>query len=122
MKKICLHLEWGSYPIQELDSNGYIIDDMSAEELGFSNDFCGKIKIMQKLYNDLFINNEKEFLYIGMKKPDDVSRIKELYEEVAEEFYFRLKDEFIIEISKLDIWEFYGKVKLLFQIYWGRAF
>lgn len=103
MKKICLHLEWGSYPIQELDSNGYIIDDMSAEELGFSNDFCGKIKIMQKLCNDLFINNEKEFLYIGMKKPDDVSRIKELYEEVAEEFYFKLKDKFIIEISKLDI-------------------
>lgn len=62
-----------------------------------------KIKIMQKLYNDLFINNEKEFLYIGMKKTDDVSRIKELYEEVAEEFYFKLKDKFIIEISKLDI-------------------
>ena len=103
MRKICLHLEWGSYPIQELDSNGYIIDDMSAEKLGFSDDFCEKIKIMQKLYNDLFINNEKEFLYIGMKKPDDVSRIKELYEEVAEEFYFKLKDKFIIEISKLDI-------------------
>ena len=103
MRKICLHLECGSYPIQELDSNGYIIDDMSAEELGFSDDFCEKIKIMQKLYNDLFINNEKEFLYIGMKKTDDVSRIKELYEEVAEEFYFKLKDKFIIEISKLDI-------------------
>lgn len=58
---------------------------------------------MQKLYNDLFINNEKEFLYIGMKKTDDVSRIKELYEEVAEEFYFKLNDKFIIEISKLDI-------------------
>lgn len=37
MKKICLNLEWGSYPIQELDSNGYIIDDMSAKELGFSD-------------------------------------------------------------------------------------
>lgn len=96
-------MEWWSYPIQELDSNGYIIDDMSAEELGFSDDFCEKIKIMQKLYNDLFINNEKEFLYIGMNKLDDVSRIKELYEEVAEEFYFKLKDKFIIEISKLDI-------------------
>ena len=58
---------------------------------------------MQKLYNDLFINNEKEFLYIGMKKTDDVSRIKELYEEVAEEFYFMIKDNFIIEISKLNI-------------------
>lgn len=40
MRKICLHLEWGSYPIQELDSNGYIIDDMSAEELGFSDDIA----------------------------------------------------------------------------------
>lgn len=96
-------MEWRSFPIQELDNNGYIIDDMSVEELGFSDDFCEKIKIMQKLYNDLFINNEKEFLYIGMKNPDDVNRIKELYEEVAEEFYFKLKDKFIIEISKLDI-------------------
>lgn len=103
MKKICLNLEWGSYPIQELDSNGYIIDDISAEELGFSDDLCEKILIMQKLYNDLFINNEKEFLYIGMKKPDEVNRIKEFYEEIAEEFYFMLKDNFIIEISELDI-------------------
>lgn len=38
-----------------------------------------------------------------MKKPDEVNRIKELYEEVAEEFYFKLKDEFIIEISQLNI-------------------
>lgn len=60
---------------------------------------------MQKLYNDLFINNEKEFLYIGMKKQDDVNRIKELYEEVAEEFYFKLNDKFILEISQLDIWK-----------------
>ncbi|MDU2219906.1 hypothetical protein [Finegoldia magna] len=103
MKKICLNLEWGSYPIQELDSNGYIIDDMSAKELGFSDDFCEKILIMQKLYNDLFINNEKEFLYIGMKKTNDVNRIKELYEEIAEEFYLKLKDEFILEISQLNI-------------------
>lgn len=44
MRKICLHLEWGSYPIQELDSNGYIIDDMSSEELGFSDDFAKKLK------------------------------------------------------------------------------
>lgn len=63
-------------------------------------------------------DEKKEFLYIGIKKLDDVSRIKELYKEVAEEFYFKLKDKFIIEISKLDIWEFYGKVKLWFQIYW----
>ena len=38
-----------------------------------------------------------------MKRPDEVNRIKELYEEVAEEFYFMIKDNFIIEISKLNI-------------------
>ena len=106
MRKICLSLEWGSYPIQELDNDGYIIDDISAEELGFSDDFCEKILIMQKLYNDLFINNEKEFLYIGVTKPNDINRIKELYEEVAEEFNFKLKDKFILEISQLNIWKF----------------
>lgn len=76
---------------------------MSAKELGFSDDFCEKILIMQELYNDLFINNEKEFLYIGTKKPNDINRIKELYEEISNEFYFKLKNKFIIEISKLNI-------------------
>lgn len=48
-------------------------------------------------------DEKKEFLYIGMKKPNDINRIKELYEEVAEEFYFKLKDKIIIEISQLNI-------------------
>lgn len=68
MRKICLHLEWGAYPIQELDSNSYIIDDMSAEELGFSDDFCEKIKIMQKLYNDFVYKQRKRiFVYWNEK-------------------------------------------------------
>ncbi|EFH93117.1 hypothetical protein [Finegoldia magna] len=46
---------------------------------------------------------KKICLNFGMKKPDEVNRIKELYEKVAEEFYFMIKDNFIIEISELDI-------------------
>ena len=34
----------GAYPIQELNSNGYIIDDMSVEELGFSGEMAKKLK------------------------------------------------------------------------------
>ena len=37
-------MEWGAYPIQELNSNGYIIDDMSVEELRFSGDIAKKLK------------------------------------------------------------------------------
>lgn len=40
MRTISIGLEWGSYPIQELDGNDYIIDDISAEELGFDDNFC----------------------------------------------------------------------------------
>ena len=46
---------------------------------------------------------KKICLNFEMKKPDEVNRIKELYEKVAEEFYFMIKDNFIIEISELDI-------------------
>lgn len=48
-------------------------------------------------------DEEKEFLYIGTKKTNDINIIKELYEEISNEFYFKLKDEFIIEISQLNI-------------------
>ena len=47
--------------------------------------------------------DEKNMFEFGMKKPDEVNRIKELYEKVAEEFYFMIKDKFIIEISQLNI-------------------
>ncbi|WP_373691782.1 hypothetical protein [Finegoldia magna] len=38
-----------------------------------------------------------------LKNFDEVNRIKELYEEVAEEIYLKLKDKIIIEISQLNI-------------------
>ena len=53
---------------------------------------------------------KKICLNFGMKKPDEVNRIKELYEKVAEEFYFMIKDNFIIEISELDISNLLGKL------------
>lgn len=37
MKTISVGLEWGSYPFQELDNNGFIVDDISAEELGMDS-------------------------------------------------------------------------------------
>ena len=103
MRTIIIGLEWGSYPIQELDGNDYIIDNISAEELGFDDKFCEKVKNLQKMYNDLFINNDKEFSYIGNKKPEEIKQIKELYNDIVDEFLNNLKDKFNIKISELDI-------------------
>ena len=68
MKTISVGLEWGSYSLQELDSKGFIVDDIGAEELGLDREFCEKIQKLQDLYDNLFLNNEKEFSYLG-KEP-----------------------------------------------------
>lgn len=103
MKKICIGLEWGAYPIYELDENDNIVDDISAEELGFSDEFAKKIQIMQEMYNDLFVNNEKEFSYIGDKKSDEIKRIKEIYNDISIEFCSKLKDKYDIKVLEFDI-------------------
>lgn len=74
MKTVSLGLERGSYPVYELDEKGYIIDVVSLEELGVGNHLCKKIKKLQNMYDSLFINNEKEFSYLGNDKLEEVKK------------------------------------------------
>ena len=103
MKTISVGLELGSYPFCELDSKGFIVDDISAEELGMDSEFCNKIQKLQNMYDDLFENNEKEFSYIGNEKPEEVKEIKEIYSGVVDELLDKLKDKFNFKILELDI-------------------
>lgn len=103
-----------------------IILEKSLEEYmeGFTDEETGKVtrgykdickEIVAKCPDptEIFLEaDKKEFVQLFgellkseniLKNFDEVNRIKELYEEVAEEFYFKLKDKFIIEISKLNI-------------------
>lgn len=103
MKTISVGLEWGSYPFKELYSKGFIADDISAEELGMDSEFCNKIKKLQNMYDDLFVNNEKEFSYIGNEKPEEVKKIKDIYSDAVDELLDKLKDKFNFKILELDI-------------------
>lgn len=103
MKTISVGLEWGSYPFKELDSKGFIVDDISAEELGMDREFCNKIQKLQNMYDDLFVNNEKEFSYIGNEKSEEVKKIKDIYSDVVDELLDKLKDKFNFKILELDI-------------------
>lgn len=103
MKKICLHLEWESYPLYELDEDGYIIDDINPKDLGLDNEVCNKIQVMQDMYDELFINTPKEFSYIGSKFPQKINTIKELYDDIAKSLNELLGKNCKIEVKKLDI-------------------
>lgn len=75
MNIISVGLEWGSYPLQEL----------------------------QNMYDDLFVNNEKEISYIGNEKPEEVKKIKEIYSDVVDELQDKLNNKFNFKILELDI-------------------
>ena len=103
MKTISVGLEWGSYPFQELDNNGFVVGDISAEELGMDSEFCDKIQKLQNMYDDLFVNNEKEFSYIGNEKPEEVKKIKNIYLDLVDELLGKLNNKFNFKILDLDI-------------------
>lgn len=55
------------------------------------------------MYDDLFVNNEKEFSYIGNEKPEEVKKIKEIYSDVVDELLDKLNNKFNFKILELDI-------------------
>ena len=84
--KLCL--EYALWPVWDIGEEGGE-DSIPTEELYFSDVLKEKIERMNDLYHSLFIDNEKEFAYIGADKPEIEEEIKRLNQEVAE----GIKDE-----------------------------
>ena len=87
--KLCL--DYGCYPIWNV-KNGGGIEPIPTEELYFSDALKEKIDRMDNLYHSLFIDNAKEFAYIGADKPEIEAEIKRLNQEVAEGIRAELKE------------------------------
>ena len=100
--RLLLGLEFGGYPLWELTENDFIVDNVLAKDLGLSIELSDKIDKLNELYHSLFINNEKEFSYIGGDKPEVEKEIKRLNEEVADEIRVELKED--DELVK--VWDF----------------
>lgn len=103
MKKIMILLEWGAYPIAQLDDNGFILDDIGAEELGFDETFCDEVQDLQDRYDNLFIDNGIEFRYIGDEKPKEKEIIKEKYRDISNIILGKLSKEYEITVSELEL-------------------
>jgi len=100
--RLLLGLEFGVYPLWEITKDNFIIDNISAEDLGLSIELSQKIDRLNNLYHSLFINNEIEFSYIGAEKPEIELEIKKLNEEVANEIRAELKDG----DELVEVWDF----------------
>lgn len=62
-----LLLEYGCYPVWLYDEDGGVIDTLLPEELRSDVELDRKFTDLQKRFDSLFIDNEKEFDFIGFK-------------------------------------------------------
>ncbi|MDO4680675.1 MAG: hypothetical protein Q4A55_05430 [Aerococcus sp.] len=100
METLGMALEYGQYPIWLLDSQGLIIDNITAEELGLDEALSSKIRSMQDMYDSLFINNKVAFTYTGENQPETVIAIKACYVEVANAVKDQLGSMYDIQIDE----------------------
>lgn len=71
VKTIRLLLEYGCYPVWLYDEEGGVIDTRLPDELRNDTELDAKLTELQERYEALFVNNEKEFSYIGFKSSDE---------------------------------------------------
>ena len=103
-----LGLEWGGYPLWELTEDGFIIDNVLAKDLGLSIELSAKIDKLNDLYHSLFINNAKEFAYIGGELPEVEEEVTKLQAEIADEIRAELKES----DELVEVWHFYTAAEM----------
>ena len=69
--KIRLLLDYPCYPVWLYDDDGGVIDTCLPDELSNDTELDARFTDLQKRYNALFINNKKEFSYIGFQRSDE---------------------------------------------------
>ena len=67
IKKIRVVLDYGCYPVWLYDEDGDLIDTLLPEEIRSNVELDSKFDDLQSRYEALFINNSKEFSFVGFK-------------------------------------------------------
>lgn len=79
MKKIKLVLKYQDYPLWTYDVEGELINFDYPIDIDNKNDIKLRLENIQKEYNNLFLDDGKEFKYIGFKnKSDEINFFQEI--------------------------------------------
>ncbi len=82
MVSLRLFIEYGAYPVWMYDEDdGGVIDTAVPDEWQDDSELCSMLDSIQDTYDSLFVNNEKEFSFIGFTDIGEaevfISRVKE---------------------------------------------
>ena len=71
IKKIRVMLDYGCYPIWLYNEDGDLIDTLLPDELRENKELDLKFDNLQERYEALFINNSREFSFVGFKTEEE---------------------------------------------------
>lgn len=81
--KLQLALEYGQEPLWMYDDEGFVIDVGIPPEWGENKELSDALLELSDRYDELFINDPREFRYVGFKDETDRKAFKELVERVV---------------------------------------
>lgn len=102
VKKIKLYLDYKCFPLWIYDENDVLVDNDLVEELATNVEIESELVKIQEEYDNLFMDSEKEFSFLGFKdkyqKEAFVSRVKEIHTKIK-----RVVGEYYIVEDVVDI-------------------
>ena len=102
VKTLRIMLEYRCYPVWLYDEEGNIIDTLLPEELRDDSELDSKFDDLQARYDALFVDNVREFDFIGFKSEADKSAFFEDWQNAITELREKTQGRYLIvdEIQK----------------------
>ena len=99
MKKIRISLEYGCFPVWIYDKNNQLVDNDLPSELIGERDIDPSFVRIQEIFDSLFLNDKKEFKYVGFKEDDQRESFLRDISSTIELLRSKLSDEYVVEVD-----------------------
>ncbi len=100
--KLRLLLEYRCYPVWLYDEDNNIVDTLLPEELRSDSALDSKFDNIQEKFDSLFIDNKKEFRYVGFKNEVEKQRFITECNEAIKELTLKTNGRYRI-INDIDV-------------------
>jgi hypothetical protein len=97
IKKIRLLLEYNTYCLWLYDENDEIIDNDNPSEWNDDQELTDAFMAVSDLYDSFFVDNDKEFSYIGCPDEKTACRLKDLFSKAVAILMKKNNGKYIIQ-------------------------
>jgi hypothetical protein len=97
IKKIRLLLEYNTYCLWLYDENDEIIDNDNPPEWNDDQELTDAFMAVSDLYDTFFVDNDKEFSYIGCPDEETACRLKDLFSKAVAILMKKNNGKYIIQ-------------------------